>query len=91
MGCEQIDRYLLGEPVSKPAAIEAALAVRELRAFAALARACATEDGAGVTRLLERDAAMLSAVRSGAGSSGSHDLAALGAAARTAYASALSS
>jgi hypothetical protein len=133
MGREQIDRYLLGEAVSKPAAIEAALAdrsgepaaapfyraleavgpraadealvalrlvlagqaptddaVRYLRAVAALARACAMQDGAGVSRLLERDARSLSALRKGV-EPGEERLEALGAAARAAYAAALAS
>jgi hypothetical protein len=132
LGCEQIDRYLLGDPVSKPAAIEAALAerspepaaapfyraleavgsraadeallalrlvlaghepsddaVRQLRAVAALARACATQDGAGVSRLFQRDAASLSALRASVESGRGDDLAALGTAARAAYAAAL--
>ncbi len=131
---EQIDRYLLGEPVSKPAAIAALLAdrssepaaapfyraleavgpraadeallalrlvlagqapsddaVRRLRALAALARACATQDDKGVDRLLERDAASLAAVRAVVKAPGSDDLAELGAAARAGYAAALAS
>ncbi|MFZ1125800.1 MAG: hypothetical protein WAN59_11745, partial [Candidatus Baltobacteraceae bacterium] len=35
MACEQIDRYLLGEPVSKPAAIAATLADRSSEPAAA--------------------------------------------------------
>ncbi|MGP6157272.1 MAG: hypothetical protein ACLPYS_07155 [Vulcanimicrobiaceae bacterium] len=133
MGCELIDRYLLGEPVSKPAAIEAALAdrssvpaaapfyraleavgpraadeallalrlvvagrapsdeaVRQLRALASLARACAMQDTAGIARLFQRDAAELSPLGL-EGPSPNGDMTGLGAAARAAYAAALAS
>lgn len=124
MGFETVDRYLLGEPVSKAAALDAALSdrspepaaapfyraleavglraadeafvalrliaagqaatderVRRLRALAAVARACATSDRAGLKATFRRDAAVLGDLDGGAA-----DLSALGAAARAAYA-----
>jgi hypothetical protein len=127
VGFEIVDRYLLGDPVSKAAALEAVLAhrsaepaaapfyraleavglraadeafialrlivaghsasdenVRRLRALAAAARACATGDRAGLQATLRRDAASLADLA--AGDAPEADLAALGAAARAAYA-----
>jgi hypothetical protein len=123
---ETIDRYLLGDPISKAAALEAALAdrsaapaaaafyraleavgvraadeafialrlilvgkpasddnVRRLRALSAVARACANGDRTGLKATLRRDGAVLRDLDAGLESS---DLAALGAAARAAYA-----
>lgn len=125
VGFETVDRYLLGEPVSKAAALEAALAersdapaaaafyraleavgvraadeafialrlilagrpasdeaVRRVRALAAIARACANGDRAGLKATLRRDAAALADLDAGEAA----DPAVLGAAARAAYA-----
>lgn len=124
MGFETVDRYLLGEPVSKAVALEAALAeraeapaaapfyraleavgvraadeafvalrliaagypasderVRRLRALAAIARACATGDRAGLAATLRRDAAGIADL----GAKPDADPGLLGAAARAAY------
>jgi len=130
VGFETVDRYLLGEPVSKAAALEAALAersdapaaaafyraleavgvraadeafialrlilagrpasdeaVRRVRALAAIARACANGDRAGLKATLRRDAAALADLDAGEAA----DPAVLGAAARAAYARELAS
>jgi len=126
VGFEIVDRYLLGDPVSKPEVVAALLAerspdpaaapfyraleavgaraadeafvalrivlagkapadatVRRVRALAAVARACATGDRAGLAAILKRDQPQLSDLSSATGGAG--DLAALGAAARAAY------
>jgi hypothetical protein len=57
--------------------------VRRLRAVASLARACATGDRAGAARIFKRDATVLNDFAAPAGDA---DLAALGTAARAAYA-----
>ncbi len=130
MSWEVVDRYLLGEPVSKPDVVAALLSarsadraaapfyraleaigaraadeafvalrlvlagkaptdepVRRLRALAAVARACATGDRAGLRALFKRDRADLADLAA-PGDCGA-DLAALAAAARAAYARAL--
>ncbi len=130
VGFETVDRYLLGEPVSKAAALEAALAERSdapaaaafyraleavgvraadeafialrlilagrpasdeavwrVRALAAIARACANGDRAGLKATLRRDAAALADLDAGEAA----DPAVLGAAARAAYARELAS
>ncbi len=130
MGFEIVDRYLLGDPVSKPDVVAALLAersanpaaapfyraleavgaraadeafvalrlvlagrepqdeaVRRLRALAAVARACATGDRAGLAAVFKRDRAQVAGLPAPPAASG--DLAALGEAARAAYATAL--
>jgi hypothetical protein len=127
VGFEIVDRYLLGDPVSKAAALDAVLAerstapaaapfyraleavglraadeafialrlilaghsasdenVRRLRALAAVARACATGDRAGLEATLRRDAKSIADLAAGKGAEA--DLPRLSAAARAAYA-----
>ena len=82
-GPEILDRYLLGEPVSKPAVIGTVLRDRSpLPAAAPFYRACATGDRAGLRKLLARDAEVL-AVLPHPGDE--PDLEGLGLAARDAY------
>ena len=130
VGFEIVDRYLLGDPVSKPDVVAALLAerspepaaepfyraleavgaraadeafvalrlvlagrppsddgVRRVRALAAVARACATGDRAGLAAVLKRDRAELAGLPAAPAAGG--DLALLGAAARAAYARSL--